>query len=78
MIKIYNNVYTLRTKSGITQETFCKKVGISRQTLSKIENDTYNPTLSLAFRIAKAFEKPIDKAALLMAIDLLLQGKRVH
>lgn len=61
MTKIYNNVYTLRTKAGITQENLCKKIDISRQTLSKIENSAYNPTLGLAFTIAKFFEKPIEK-----------------
>lgn len=61
MTKIYNNVYNLRAKAGITQEALCKKIGISRQTLSKIENGAYNPTLGLAFTIAKFFEKPIEK-----------------
>lgn len=59
--KIYNNVYYLRMKSGLTQEALCKKIGISRQTLSKIEAGVYNPTLTLAFTIAKFFEKPIEK-----------------
>lgn len=61
MSKIYNNVYALRSKVGISQETLCKKIGISRQTLSKIENGAYNPTLDLAFAIAKFFNKPIEK-----------------
>jgi putative transcriptional regulator len=59
--RVYNNVYALRTKLGFTQEAMCKKIGISRQTLSKIELGTYNPTLGLAFTIAKFFEKPIEK-----------------
>lgn len=59
--KIYNNVYNLRAKAGLTQEALCKKLGISRQTLSKIEAGSYNPTLSLAFTISKYFEKPIEK-----------------
>lgn len=61
MSKIYNNVYALRSKVGISQETLCKKINISRQTLSKIENGAYNPTLELAFSIAKFFGKPIEK-----------------
>lgn len=61
MTKIYNNVYNLRTKAGLTQEALCKKISISRQTLSKIEAGAYNPTLALAFTISKFFEKPIEK-----------------
>lgn len=61
MSKIYNNVYMFRNKAGVTQEVLCKKVGISRQTLSKIENGSYNPTLEVAFAICKFFEKPVEK-----------------
>ncbi|OGI71921.1 hypothetical protein A3J61_00505 [Candidatus Nomurabacteria bacterium RIFCSPHIGHO2_02_FULL_38_15] len=61
MTKIYNNVYNLRTKARITQEALCKKIGTSRQTLSKIETGIYNPNLDLAFTIAKYFNKPIEK-----------------
>ena len=42
------------------QEELARQCGVSRQTINAIENDKYDPTLSLAFRLAKALETTVD------------------
>ena len=37
------------------------KVGVTRQTIAAIEQGKYSPSLEVAFRIARAFEKPLDE-----------------
>ncbi|WP_306439864.1 helix-turn-helix transcriptional regulator [Staphylococcus marylandisciuri] len=50
-----------RTKEGISQEKLSKKVNVSRQTINAIENNKYDPTLSLAFKLAKVFNITVDE-----------------
>lgn len=47
-----NNLAELRTKAGYNQRQFGKTVGVSRQTISSIERGSYNPSVSLALKIA--------------------------
>ncbi|QDQ02409.1 helix-turn-helix transcriptional regulator [Lysinibacillus fusiformis] len=56
-----NIIKVLRKKCGITQEELAKKCGVSRQTINCIENDKYDPTISLAFKIAKALNTKVDE-----------------
>lgn len=56
-----NNIRTLRESRGLTQEDLAKQVGVTRQTIIAIENDKYNPTLSLAFKLARLFGRPIEE-----------------
>lgn len=44
----------------LTQEDLARKLDISRQTVIAIEKDKYDPSLSLAFKIAKFFEMKIE------------------
>jgi putative transcriptional regulator len=44
----------------ITQEDLASFLGVTRQTIHAIENDKYNPSLELAFKIAKYFETTIE------------------
>ena len=55
-----NNIYELRTKKGLTQAELAKKCGVSRQTINAIENDRYDPTLRLAFKIAQRLQTTVD------------------
>ena len=55
-----NNIYELRTKKGLTQAELAKKCGVSRQTINAIENDRYDPTLRLAFKIAQKLQTTVD------------------
>lgn len=59
--KMKNIMKVLRKRIGITQETLAQKCGVARQTINCIENDKYDPTLELAFKIAKAFDTKVDE-----------------
>ena len=51
-----NNLRIYRAIENITQE----ELGVSRQTIVAIENDKYNPSLELAFKIAHKFDVKIE------------------
>ena len=60
--QIRNNVRTLRFFNGeMTQQQLAEKVGVTRQTIIAIEKGKYSPSLELAFRIALAFELPLEE-----------------
>ena len=56
-----NNLRVLRAMRDITQEDLALSVGVTRQTILAIENGKYDPSLELAFKIAKYFETTIEK-----------------
>jgi putative transcriptional regulator len=57
-----NHIRRLRFDAGeMTQSDLAGKVGITRQTVIALEGGKYAPSLELAFRIANAFDKPIDE-----------------
>lgn len=59
---VTNTIRTLRfLAEEMTQQELADKVGVTRQTLVAIENEKYSPTLELAFRIARVFDKPLDE-----------------
>ena len=45
---------------GIRQEELARQLGVSRQTISSLENGRYNPSILLAYKIAKYFEMHIE------------------
>ena len=51
----------LRAIKNITQEELASSLGVTRQTIISIENGKYDPSLELAFKIAKYFETTIEK-----------------
>jgi len=55
--KLYlaNKVRDFRTKNKMTQKDLAEKVGVSRQTIIKIEKGNYSPSALLGFEIAKVF-----------------------
>ncbi|MBI3565897.1 MAG: helix-turn-helix transcriptional regulator [Elusimicrobia bacterium] len=55
-----NKVRELRTTAGLTQEALGQKVGVSRVTINCLENGVYLPSIELAFRLARFFQKPIE------------------
>ncbi len=58
---ISNTIRRLRFETGeMTQKALAEAVGVTRQTIVAIENAKYSPTLELAFKIAKAFDKPLE------------------
>ena len=59
---INNNIRKLRFNCGeMTQQDLAKKTGVTRQTIVAIEKGKYSPSLELAFRIAHAFEVPLEE-----------------
>lgn len=55
-----NRIEQIRKEKGIRQEEFAKSMGVSRQTISSLENGRYNPSIMLAYKIAKYFEMTIE------------------
>ena len=56
-----NQIRALRKERGISQEDLARRCGVSRQTINAIENNKYDPTLSLAFRLAAQLEVTVDE-----------------
>lgn len=56
-----NNLEILRKEKNISQEELGNILGVSRQTISSLENGRYCPSILLAFKISKYFSLPIEK-----------------
>ena len=56
-----NKIEEIRKERGIRQEDFAKEMGVSRQTISSLENGRYNPSIMLAYKIAKYFDMTIEE-----------------
>lgn len=56
-----NRIEMIRKERGIRQEEFAKAMGVSRQTISSLENGRYNPSILLAYKIAKYFGMTIEE-----------------
>jgi len=59
-MRIKNKLKTLRTDHNLTQEELAQKLWISRQSVIALEKGKYNPSIILAFRIAKFFNCIIE------------------
>ena len=55
-----NNIRQLRAERGWSQAVMAEKLGVSRQSINAIETGRYDPSLPLAFSIARLFEVPIE------------------
>jgi putative transcriptional regulator len=55
-----NRLEEIRNEKGINQEDLAKALLVSRQTISSLENGRYNPSILLAFKIAKYFSMAIE------------------
>ena len=55
-----NRIESIRKERGIRQEEFAKALGVSRQTISSLENGRYNPSIQLAFKVARYFGMSIE------------------
>ena len=58
---VKNKIESIRKERGILQEEFAKAMGVSRQTISSLENGRYNPSILLAHKIAKFFGMAIEE-----------------
>ena len=56
-----NNLAQLRAQRGWTQQELADQVEVSRQTIISLESGRYNPSILLAFRLARLFEASIEE-----------------
>lgn len=56
-----NRLEEIRKQSGVRQEELALALGVSRQTIGSLENGRYNPSIILAFKIARYFGKTIEE-----------------
>ena len=56
-----NNLRELRAAREWSQGDLADKLGVSRQTVNAIETEKYDPSLPLAFKIARLFKRPIEE-----------------
>ena len=56
-----NRLEELRKQRGIKQEELANVLEVSRKTIGSLENGRYNPTIQLAFKIARYFNMTIEE-----------------
>ena len=56
-----NRLEEIRKSKGITQEELANALEVSRQTVGSLENGRYNPSIILAFKIARFFNVSIEE-----------------
>lgn len=61
VVEMENTIRNKRKELGLSQEELAKKCGVSRQTVNAIENNKYDPTLALAFCLAKELQVTVDE-----------------
>jgi putative transcriptional regulator len=59
-LKIINRLHVLRAEQRITQDQLAREIGVTRATIVAIEGGGYNPSLELAFRLARYFRTDIN------------------
>lgn len=58
---LYNRLKEYRAKHNVNQSDMGKLVGVSRQTISMIERGDYSPSITLALKIARFFQVPVEE-----------------
>lgn len=56
-----NRLRELRESANLTQEDIAIQVGVSRQTIISLEKGKYNPSILLAFKLARVFGLPVEE-----------------
>jgi putative transcriptional regulator len=56
-----NRLRVLRAERGWSQVELAERLGVSRQTVNALENSRYDPSLPLAFKLAKTFGMAIEQ-----------------
>lgn len=59
-LEIENSIHVFRAKLKITQQQLAEEVGVTRATIIALEKGNYNPSLELAFRVARFFNEDIQ------------------
>ena len=58
---LYNRLKEYRARHNVNQSDMGKLVGVSRQTISMIERGDYSPSITLALKIARFFQVPVEE-----------------
>ena len=61
IVKVVNHIREIREKRGITQIKMAEDLQVTRQTVSAIEKNKYNPSLELALKLIAYFDVPIEE-----------------
>ena len=61
ILNVENKIREMRREKGLLQEQLAKKCGVSRQTINAIENNKYDPTLALAFKLSQELGTTVDE-----------------
>lgn len=56
-----NNVRQRRDEAGLSQRALSEALGVSRQTINSIETGRYDPSLTLAIKIARYFQTTVEE-----------------
>ena len=56
-----NRIEEIRKARDVNQEVLAKALGVSRQTISSLENGRYNPSIELAYKLSKYFGMTIEE-----------------
>lgn len=55
-----NRLEEIRKERGIKQEELAQAMGVSRQTIGSLENGRYNPSITLAIKLARYFQMTVE------------------
>src|ERR1041384_5932102 len=66
-LQVKNRIHVLRAEMRETQAELAERLNVSRQTINALETEKYDPSLQLAFGIAKLFGKPMEEIFLFEA-----------
>jgi putative transcriptional regulator len=58
---VENTLKVLRAVKGLTQEQLAEELEVTRQTIHAVESGKYNPSLELAFKLARYFDTTIEE-----------------
>jgi putative transcriptional regulator len=58
---MHNRIKELRARHGFTQDDLARRVGVRRETIVFLEKGKYNPSLKLAYDIARTFNEKIEE-----------------
>ena len=56
-----NRLNALRTERGLTQAALADLVGVSRKTINTVENGVFVPSTTLALKLARALDRPVEE-----------------
>ena len=65
-----NRIEEIRRERSVRQDELAASLGVSRQTISSLENGRYNPSIMLAYKIAKYFGMTIEEVFIFEEEDL--------